>query len=101
LKVIKAIIIIIPCSIDFTLLFRVYYPDMISGPVSFAIFPVNASPRTLLLDLFYLAVWEFLVSASLSACFQLLNFLYHEIEIPFFLQALEVLCIRRWHPPEL
>jgi len=30
----------------------------------------------------YLAVREFLISASLSVCFQLLNFLYHEIEIP-------------------
>jgi len=39
-------------SCDFTLLFRVSYPVMISEPVSFSLFPVKASPRTFLLDLF-------------------------------------------------
>jgi len=41
-----------PCSIDFTLLCRDYYPVMISELVSFSLFLVNASARTLLLDLF-------------------------------------------------
>ena len=50
---------------------------------------------------FHSDIREFLVSSSLSAWFQLLNFLYHEIEVPKKFHALEVLCIRRRHPLEL
>ena len=69
-------------SCDFTLLFRVSYPVMISEPVSFSLFSGEGFSTNLSFGPFHSAVRELLVSTSLSACFQLWNFLYHEIEIP-------------------
>ena len=65
----------IPWGRDFTLLFRVYYPSLIFEPVFFSLFSSKSSNS--FFEPFDFVFREILVSASLLACSQLSNFLYH------------------------